>query len=552
MKTYILTFLITLQYALMSAQSFSEDNSLAVLDDPSSTSRRYTHTVRHHAKTPKKTITKEEIGTNGFSFNMIDAGVNSKFSEFASGFFRNKFIMVSSKKIGGLDKIDKNTNEAYKNIFCVDVKKNGTLKNPLLFSRILNTVHNEGQVSFSPNEHVVYFTRSKKKNSLNYKLYKAELKRNSHGNWTNSTLVIGSDNYSVEHPFVSPDGSKLYFSSNKPGGFGGFDLYVANIKVDGSIGQPVNLGNVINTAKDEKYPSLSNDNKKLYFSSNGHKTIGGFDVFVSKSVRNSFKAPKNLGNTINTIYDELAFRLDRNENTGYVSTNPKGKFDIQKFDFELLDIIQSLEGTVTDAKTKTPLTNTTVILLDENNNELDVAITDKNANYQFDVEPSGNYTIKTEKNGFKTASFNFKSTINTKTTYTKNLELEETKPIIKTIKDKKVISIENIYFDYNKWDIKLASKLSLNKIYDVLNEYPEMRIQINAHTDNVGGQEFNKELSQRRAKSAKAYLTIKGISAERIKSFGFGESQPLINCGNDCSEQDNIANRRIEFEILNN
>jgi len=205
------------------------------------------------------------IGNNGFNFATFDTGINTKYSEFGSGFFMNKFIMVSAKKLGGLAKKDKHTGEGYRNLFCVDINKDGTLENPILFSRIINTLDNEDQVTFLPDGQTMYFTRSIEDGSPIYKLYKTKLKKNSIGNWIEQVeLDVNVEGYSIENPFVSPKGDKLYFSSNKPGGLGGYDLYVSKIKPDGTLFEPVNLGDVINTTEDDKYPSLSKDSKQLY------------------------------------------------------------------------------------------------------------------------------------------------------------------------------------------------------------------------------------------------------------------------------------------------
>lgn len=264
------------------------------------------------------------------------AETNTKYSEYVSGVFRNKIIVVSSKKIGGLGNgKDKNTNEPFTQLFCLDHKQNGDLSKPLLFSRILNTKHNEGHVAFSPDEHTIYFTRSKRDNSKNYQLYSATLERNSPGNWKNEKQLTENTDFSVENPHVSADGKRIYFASNKPGGFGGYDLYLANIKADGTIGTPINLGPKVNSDKDEKYPFLTKDGSQLYFSSNGHGTLGGFDVFVSFKYNEDLLAPENLGSVINTEEDEVSFMLSSN-NRGYFSSNRTGgmgSYDVYRFNY---------------------------------------------------------------------------------------------------------------------------------------------------------------------------------------------------------------------------
>ncbi len=498
-------------------------------------------------------VSSNEIGTNGFEFELLDAGVNTKYSEIGTGFFRNKLIMVSSKKLGGLAKIDLNTNEAYKELFCLDVGKNGALSKPLLFSRILNTNDSEDQLTFSPDEKTVYFTRSSKENSLEYKLYKASLEEGSHGNWINVELLdINKANTSIETPFLNRKGDKLYFASNMPGSIGGYDIYVSNVNADGSLDTPKNLGHSINTTSDEKYPSLSIDGKHLYFSSKGHQNIGGYDLFTSRILNNSYKAPRNLGNTINSSYDEIAYFL-ATKNKGYVSSNKpngKGSFDIYTAVND--EIIQSIKGNAIDLVTKIKLPNTLVILKDEDNNEVARQITDETGAFNFkNIEPFEVYTLSTYKDGFKDADFEFLANRNFDTTYKKSLELNTTEPVIAKVDDELRIVLENIYFDFAKYSIKEESTISLNKIIKVLKDKPEINLAINAHTDIRGNDAYNLKLSNKRAKSALQYLIKNGIAKNRITSKGYGETKPLIDCKtNTCSDEEHQSNRRIEFVIL--
>ncbi|ULC59370.1 OmpA family protein [Flaviramulus sp. BrNp1-15] len=498
-----------------------------------------------------KPSTKTIIEANGFDFELLDAGVNSKYSEIGSGFFRNKLIMVSSKKLGGLAKIDPNTNEAYKELFCLDIDENGHLSMPLLFSRILNTSDSEDQLTFTPDQKTVYFTRSSKENSLEFKLYKAVLEEDSHGNWMNQELLnINKANVSIENPYVNHKGDKLYFSANMPDAIGGYDLYVSNINADGSLSTPKNLGNTINTSLDDKYPSLSMDDKHLYFSSKGHENIGGFDLFTSRITSNGFMAPRNLGNTINTEYDEVAYFLAA-RNKGYVSSNRqngRGSYDIYTATNE--EVSQNVKGKILDLETQIQLPNTVVILKDVDGFEIARTITGEDATYNFNVVPFENYTISTHKDGFKDASVNFVADKGVETTYNKNIELLTTEPVIAKVDDELRIVLENIYFDFNKWNVKEESFISLNKIIKVLHEHPNMTLAINAHTDNKGRDSYNLGLSNKRAASAVKYLIKNGISKDRLQSKGFGETKPLVDCKNKCTDEDLQANRRVEFVIL--
>ncbi len=491
------------------------------------------------------------IDANGFQFELLDAGVNTKYSEIGSGFFRNKLIMVSSKKLGGLAKLDPNTNEAYKDLFCLDIDKNGSLSLPLLFSRILNTNDSEDQLTFSPDQKTVYYTRSSKENSMEYKLYKAVLEEGSHGNWINEELLnINKANVSIENPFISPKGDKLYFSSNMSGSIGGYDIYVSNINADGSLSAPENLGNIVNTNSDEKYPSLSLDSKYLYFSSKGHNSIGGFDLFTSKILSKGYKAPRNMGNTINTKYDEVAYFLAA-KNKGYVSSNrPNGKGGFDIYTATNDEIIQTVKGKVLDLETKIKLPNTLVILKDEEGNEVSRQLTKEDATYSFNVIPFESYSITTQKDGFKEGDFKFTTTRSYKTSYTRDLELLTTEPVIAKVEDELRIVLENIYFDFNKWQVKEESFISLSKVVKVLKEHPEMKLVINAHTDNKGRDSYNLNLSNKRAASAVTYLINNGINKNRLQSKGYGETKPKIDCKNNCTDENLQANRRVEFVII--
>ena len=346
---------------------------------------------------------------SGLEFYVYKSDVNTKYSEIPSALFKNKLIMVSSKKIGGLGNgIDKYTNEPFSELFCLDIDAYGTVKNPLFFSRIINTKDNEGQVAFSPDEQTMYFTRSKRENSRNYQLYKVVLEENSNGNWINETeLSISSDNYSIENPHVSFDGTELYFSSNMPGSFGGYDLYVAHINPDGSLSEPQNLGPKINTQYDDKFPHLSKDGKKLFFSSKGHNALGGFDIFVS-SISEDIKTPRNLGTEVNSEFDEIAFMFTEDDK-GFFSSNKEegeGSFDMYRFKANI--IYQQLQGVVVDEQEQ-PLPNTTVVLYDVEGNELDRQTTEVDAFYSFKVKAYERYSLKVLKKGFEKFESRFSS-----------------------------------------------------------------------------------------------------------------------------------------------
>lgn len=365
----------------------------------------------------------DDLNESGLEFYVYNSEINTKYTEIPSAVFRNKLILVSSKKIGGLGNgIDKYTNEPYSELFCLDIDAYGSAENPLFFSRIINTKNNEGQVTFSPDERTMYFTRSLRDNSTNYQLYKISLEEDSNGNWINEMkLPLSDDSYSIEDPYVSKDGTELYFSSNMPGSFGGYDLYVAKINPDGTIEEPMNLGPKINTRFDDKFPHLSWDGRKLFFSSKGHNAIGGYDIFVS-SISEDIKTPRNLGREVNSEFDEVGFMFI-SEGKGFFASNKSeglGSYDMYRFKANV--IYQQLQGTVVDDNNQ-PLPNSTVVLLDTEGNELDRQVTDIDAHYNFKVKAYENYAIKALKNGFAPLESRFSSYQTESLVYKETLKL---------------------------------------------------------------------------------------------------------------------------------
>ncbi len=350
---------------------------------------------------PTENVKVDERNKSGYIFDVKTTRINSKYSEIASDVFRNKLVIVSSKKIGAFGNgVDPTTNEPFTDLFCMDINPKGDFSYPLLFSRILNTENSEGQVAFSPDEHTVYYTRNNRENPTNYKLYMATLEEDSYGNWHNHIeLTISSDDYSIENPHMSVDGKTLYFSSDMDGGFGGFDLYKANIEKDGSIGNPINLGSYINSPKNEKYPHTTADGKELYFSSDGFDTIGGYDIFISNITKDNYSEPRNLGYAINSIKDEVGFMII-DENKGVYSSNKNHKSDgFNIYHFEAEAIYRVLQGVVVTEDNRI-LPNSTVVLLNKAGQEIERQTTSIDASYRFKVKAFGDYQLVAVKEGF--------------------------------------------------------------------------------------------------------------------------------------------------------
>lgn len=492
-----------------------------------------------------KTLTSSKLETSGLNFITNDAGINTELSEIGATFFMDKYLVLSNKKRGFAKvTIDSNNNTPNNNLFCVNVDKYGNLSYPIVFSKLLDGETNEGGVAFSPNQKTIYITRTKTNNPNQYAILKATLDMEIKGYWKDlQELSINNENYSIETPSVSVDGKKMYFSSDMPGGFGGFDIYVADVLADGTIQNPINLGPTVNSAKNEKYPYTSG--KYIYFSSEGHENYGGYDVFRASLTENGITNRSNMGNTLNTANDEVAFILS-GKDKGYISSNKNNdKKDFNVYKFELTHIAQHFNATVVEINSKTALPNAKAVIKNEFGEVVKNTTSDENGRITLAVEPLTQYTITTEKDGYDANLSNFKAWSNANSNYSEVIAMNQTKA---EIIDNAIV-IENIYFDFNKATVKKESELSLNKIAEVLNTKPEMKIAINAHTDAKGSDTYNMNLSNKRAKAAYAYLISKGIPAERLEYKGYGESQLKFNCGDKCPEEQDSKNRRIEFLI---
>ena len=500
-------------------------------------------------KTTKPNELLASIDNNGFKFETLTTGINSKYADYGSCLFRDKFISFSARKIGAVAKKDPLTNEPFTNLYCSDINEDWDLERPLLFSYILNQYDNLGTVTFSADGNTMYFTISSDENSQHFKLHRAVMDQEREGKWVDITeMEFSSDEYSVETPHLSNDERILYFSANKPGGVGGFDIYQVVLNEDGSWGEVEPVAGNVNTEGDEKYPHTSPDGKFLYFSSNGHQNIGGYDVFKSRKTKKGYPIVINMGNTINTPMDEIAF-IPVNDRIGYITSNKiggEGNFDIYRL--TEYAIKQDVKGRAVDYDTGLPLGETLVRLVDTDGTVVATAMTAVDGSFEFPITPFEFYTVVGNKEGFYSGSTIF-NTDNKTPLYEADVFMKvESAPIVHE-EDKSYISIDNIQFDFDSARIKEVSTITLNMVYRTLMENPEMDVALDAHTDKQGSDAYNLRLSQRRAESAMKYLVDKGIDSDRLIATGYGESKPLIDC-DECTDDEHEINRRIEFVII--
>ena len=320
-----------------------------------------------------------------------------------------------------------------------------------------------------------------------------------------------------------------------------------------SFGEPVNLGTAINSERREQFPYIAKDST-LYFASNGKHGFGGLDLFSSTINNNKFLDALNLGESINTEKDDFAFIVIDSLNTGYLSSNRSGIDNIYTFIRLPNEREYFIEGVVTDKVTGDLLPNTTVTLFDEDGNVVSEIVVGDDARYQLKTQPNRSYSVEGFQPKYIPEIEFFDTNDSGNIEFNIELEIESYKDAEEIVTDddegNTFIELENIYFDFAKWDIKPQAARTLDVLVELLKKYPRMEIQLGAHTDSRSTYEFNMDLSQKRAIATLEYLVENGITRARLTSKGYGETKPLVPCGNNCTETEFSINRRCEFLIL--
>ena len=509
---------------------------------------------------------KSIIAKNSGRYEVKTTNINSAFSDYGAAMYGTQLIFSSSRENASLAKVNtKWTSNEFLNLYTVKRAEDGILSNPEKFSNSVNSKFHEDTPVFTKDMKTVYFTRNNYTNGkvgknqeekVLLKLYRASL---VNGKWIDIIEVpFNSNNYSVAHPALSPDEKTLYFASNMPGTKGQSDLFKVEITGDNTYSTPVNLTGSLNTEGRETFPHITQDNE-LYFASDGQLGLGGLDIFVTKLDKEGNPGDIiNVGAPINGPMDDFAFLIDLPSSSGYFSSNRDGGIGLDDiFYFKQIKTIelgcnQELVGVITNSETGEVLSNTKVTLFDENFKELQVTQSDAKGNYSFPVQCNEKYYVRNEKEEFETKEAPIKiSNISGKT----ELSLATAKKIIpiKVGTDlAKLLNIAMLYFDTNKSLIRKDAALELEKVLEVMKKYPTMAIDIRSHTDCRATAVYNKNLSDRRAKSTMAWLVSQGIESTRLNAKGYGESNLINKCADGvfCSEEEHQVNRRSEFIVV--
>lgn len=506
----------------------------------------------------------EIIEKNSNRYTIENLNLNSNNQDYGTSFYGDK-IVFSSSRINKKSKqiISKWTNMPFTDLYVIDTVAINDIEKLKLFDKNINSSFHEDSPIFDKELSTMYFTRNNhtngktrrnEKDIILLKLYKSVY---INGSWSEEIeLPFNSNEYSSAHPALSPNGKYLYFVSDMPGGIGNSDLYKVEILSDGNFGKPQMLEG-INTKSRETFPFIS-DNNELYFSSDGHLGLGGLDVFVTKLDENGNPTKIiNVGKPINSPMDDFAYIIDVKNKEGYFSSNRKGgkgNDDIYKFkEISKLDlqIMHELNGIVATEETNEIIPNSKVILFDVQFNKIDETISDENGAYTFNVEAGKKYYIRSEDSFHETREQSIKIPSITGKTKLDIFKAEKIKKVTQGTDLAKTFNIELIYFDLDGFDIRKESEVDLAKILAVLNEYPNLKIEIRSHTDSRQSKNYNLKLSNLRAKSTIDWLIKNGIESSRLSGKGYGESILLNNCkdGVECSEDEHQKNRRSEFII---
>lgn len=496
--------------------------------------------------------------------------LNSKYNDFAPMFYQKGAIVLTSDRDDVKnDNLYGWTGLRYTDIFVTPTTKEKAkgkaavlkLEKPILFDEtdVITTNFNDGVVTFDRKFGTMYYTQcnEKKGKGYNCKIYVTHRKKGNE--WEDpQVLPFCTDTFAkYGQPALSPDEKKLYFSSDMQGGFGKHDLYMCSfVKRSKTWGDPVNLGPVINTAQDELFPFVYTNNTTLYFSSDGHPGMGGLDIFTSNWDEDHWTKPANLKSPINSGGDDFSIIVKPGGSkgkgyAGYFASNRPGSRSDDIYSFYMTPLKYTLRGTVFNLKTKEVVPEATVIMMINDTSKL-VAITDKSGGYQFKLDADNNYMVFASKRLFFDSEEKTVTTMNLDFSedFVRDLNLD---PFLDV-----AIELEGIYYGLDSFDLRPASKVILDSLYNILMKHPYIVIELASHTDCRATAGYNITLSEKRAQAVVDYLVEKGIPSDRLVAKGYGESQLVNRCaceadtgsGINCTEEEHQQNRRTTFKIL--
>ena len=504
----------------------------------------------------------DEIAANSGRFDLKDFPYNSKYADFAPAFYKEGLIFASDRDTGNLARYRHAWNSRdFLDLYKADA--DSISRETVKKVENVNSRLHESSSATTADGQVIYFTRNNfiegktvkdEEGFIRLKIFRAK--------WTEEgwneieELPFNNDAYSVAHPALSPDEKTLYFASDMPGTYGQSDIFKAEINGDGTFGTPQNLGPTINTEGRETFPYITTE-EILYFASDGHPGLGGLDIFASNIEKiNSRKSVLNVGEPVNGKFDDFSFIIDDETKEGYFASNRDSITGDDIYAFLetrplVFECVQPITGTVRDRISNEVLVGATVKVIDENNQEVTSAITDSEGKYEISCDCNQGNFVRALTQGYIPAEEYLGPSDGKPRVIDFYLEREK---ITAGFGDDlaKLLQLSTIYFDFDSYRIRRDAEIEIQKIIAAMEKYPSLKIKANSHTDSRGPDAYNLWLSQKRADATVEYMISKGISADRLKGQGYGETRLVNDCddGVSCSRVQHQLNRRSEFIIL--
>lgn len=487
-----------------------------------------------------------------YTINKAGGELNAKGASYAPAWLNsNTLLFTSTRPQDTTAKTMVYTNRVYQAVYDA-----GTLASISLATIPQEKGMQQGVVTVTPDGNTMYLTKwgisGDKKSAAIYSSSK------TNDGWSEPVKLgesINANGANTQQPFVTADGKYLLFSSNRTGGQGGYDLWYAPLE-NGTAGTPVNMGAAINTSYDEQAPAYHEASASLIFSSNGRVGMGGYDFFRSKGNIGNWTEPVNMGYPVNSVKDDI-YMVSRGsaknvlENV-MLSSDRDAVCCLELFALQKVRPLRQLSGRVLSCDPSKPLSGATVTIVDPASNKtIYTKEVGADGTYSFTMEDHQPLKVQAEAKGFisNAANVGTPADLEEESMRYPDLCLVPEAPKV----DEKFV-IENVYYDFNKADLKPESYPALDEVIRMLNTYPNMAIELGAHTDSKGSDTYNMKLSEARAQSVVKYLVEKGISAERLVAKGYGEAMPIAP--NEIDGKDNPEgrekNRRTEFKVLKN
>ena len=453
----------------------------------------------------------------------------------------NTLFFTSRRPIEGTEGDVDEAGRSYESIYIAKKNDKGIWQKAKNIGTPINSKNNDATIGLSPDGHKLYIYYGRKNGG---DIYVTEYKDSV---WSIPTAMPAPINTKYQETAISfsPDSKQVYFVSNRPNGVGGKDIWVAEVAEDGKFKNAKPLSKTINTPYDERAVFVHPDGKTMYFSSEGHKTMGGFDIFKStKNEDGSWGEPKNIGYPVNTAGDDVFFVTSVDNKRGYFSSlklNSKGEQDIYMYVFPEMDErnLVVIKGVTRDEATKNILP-AKIIFTNEKNKKLEINSDPKTGEYSVSIPKDKNYKVSVISEGYETLSESINPQANEDRDFLLTLtpqQLSNCKPIV----------LKNIWFDFDKANLKPESYKELDELAKFLATCNQYNVEIGGHTCTAGPKAYNYLLSKKRAQSVVDYLIKKGTDAKRLSSKGYGPDKPIAD---NETKAGRIKNRRVEFKLI--